>query len=103
MKKYSVSEKGYSNISKFYKIMSDSTRIKIIHLLIDNETLNVGDISKKLEMTKSAISHQLAKMKNLRIVKNEKIGKEVFYSLDDEHISKILNLTLEHLYEKEEL
>ena len=57
----------------------------------------VGDISNVLSMTKSSISHQLSKMKEQGVVKSRKEGKEVYYSLDDEHVAEIFSLTVEHI------
>ena len=85
-------------MSDFFKILSDSTRIKIINVLEKNE-LCVCDISNILNMTKSAISHQLKNLRDYNLVKCRKIGKEVWYSLADEHISKIFDITLEHICE----
>ena len=93
-----LNEKILSLISNFYKALSDSTRLKIICALQENE-LCVCDISVLLNMTKSAVSHQLKYLKQLDIVKNRKDGKEVFYSLADEHVKKIFNLSAKHMGE----
>lgn len=87
-------------MSDFFKILSDSTRIKIINVLETNE-LCVCDISNILNMTKSAVSHQLKNLRDYNLVKSRKIGKEVWYSLADEHIGKIFDITLEHISEEE--
>lgn len=88
------------DIADFYKAFSDSTRIKIINLLNKNE-LCVCDISSILNMTKSAVSHQLKNLREMNLIKNEKRGKEVWYSLADEHVKKVFELSLEHIMEKE--
>lgn len=86
----------YDNVAAFFKIVGDSTRCKIISILTDTE-MCVGDISNVLSMTKSSISHQLSKMKDQGVVKSRKKGKEVYYSLDDEHVAEIFSLTVDHI------
>lgn len=87
-------------ISDFYKALSDNTRIKIINLLEKSE-LCVCDISAILNMTKSAVSHQLKNLKELNLVKSKKVGKEVWYTLSDEHVSEVFEISLEHILEKD--
>lgn len=83
-------------MAAFYKVIGDKTRVKILYTLIDGE-LCVQEIADKLEMTHSAISHQLAKLKKYRLIKSRREGKEMYYSLDDHHVLDIFNITLEHL------
>ena len=85
-------------IADFYKALSDSTRIKIVHAL-DLSELCVCDISHLLNMTKSAISHQLKYLKDVNIVKARKQGKEVFYSLKDNHVKTVIEISLNHIKE----
>ena len=87
-------------IADFYKALSDSTRIKIINLLEKNE-LCVCDISSVLNMTKSAVSHQLKNLRELNLIKSRKVGKEVWYTLAGEHVSEVFDISLEHIMEKE--
>lgn len=94
-----LEEETLLNISDFFKVLSDSTRIKIINLL-DNNKLCVCDISAALKMTKSAISHQLKNLREMNLVKAERLGKEVWYSLADEHIKKVFDISSEHVMEK---
>lgn len=89
----------YKNLSKFFKILGDETRIKIIWVLNKNE-LCVCDLCNILNMTKSAVSHQLAYLRKERVVKFKKIGKSVYYSLDDEHIKNIFEISVNHLKEE---
>lgn len=91
-----LSNEIYNNAAAFLKIIGDSTRCKVIAALSINE-MCVGDLANVLNMTKSSISHQLSKMKESGIVKSRKSGKEVYYSLDDEHVASIFQLTLEHV------
>ncbi len=83
----------------FYKALSDSTRIKIINAL-DEAELCVCDISALLNMTKSAVSHQLQNLKEMDLIKSRRQGKEVFYSLADEHVRQVFEISLEHVLEE---
>ena len=82
----------------FYKAFADETRLKIINLL-DVHEMCVCDIAVILNMTKSAISHQLSYLKKLNIIKSRKEGKIVFYSLADEHVKKLFEICEEHIKE----
>lgn len=93
------SEKCLIYISEFYKIIGDYTRIRLLCAL-EQSQMCVCDLSVLLNMTKSALSHQLKTLKEARLVKSEKVGKHVFYSLNDEHIKIILDIALEHINEK---
>ena len=86
------------DIAELFKVFGASTRTRIISALFEAE-LCVCDIAELLSMTKSAVSHQLRILRQTKIVKNRKSGKEVYYSLDDEHISEIFKTALEHLKE----
>lgn len=92
-------DKYLYEISKFYKAMADNTRIKIIAAL-SIEQMCVCDICVLLNMTKSAISHQLKKLKDMNLVKCLKKGKEVFYSLKDDHVREVFEITSLHVKEK---
>lgn len=85
-------------ISKFYKALADSTRIKIISFLLNNE-LCVCDISYLLNMTKSATCHQLKYLLKNGIVKSRRTGKEVYYSLNDEHVEQVFEISIKHVEE----
>lgn len=91
------SEMLYS-LADFFKVFGDPTRIKILTALTEAE-LCVCDIAFLLNMTQSAISHQLRVLKQARLVKNRKDGKVVYYSLDDEHVKQIINQGKVHLSE----
>lgn len=86
------------DMSKFFKALSDSTRLKIV-LAISNGEICVNDIANTIGMTKSAVSHQLSYLKNLRLIKSRKDGKEVFYSLDDDHVNLLIKSAWEHVTE----
>lgn len=87
------------DLSDFFKVLGDSTRAKIIWALDESE-MCVCDIAVLLNMTKSAISHQLKALKAANLVKYRKEGKVVFYSLTDDHVKEIFEKGLEHIREK---
>lgn len=88
-----------TEISTFFKILGDNTRVKILFALDYNE-MCVCDIANVLNMTKSSISHQLSYLKDLNIVKSKKSGKEVYYSLDDEHVKEVFEVAISHIEHK---
>ncbi len=91
-------EETLYDLAELFKVFGDSTRVRIISALFVSE-MCVCDIAKLLGMNQSAISHQLRILKQARLVKNNKVGKTVFYSLDDEHIKNIFDQGLEHIFE----
>ena len=86
------------DLAELYKIFGDSTRIRILYLLLESE-MCVCDIAACLNMTQSAISHQLRVLKAADLVTFRREGKTVFYSLADDHIVSIMNMALEHVSE----
>lgn len=91
-----IDDSGAGEIADLFKTLGDPTRVKIIHALSQSE-LCVHDLTQVLEMGQSAISHQLRFLRNMRIVKRRKVGKTVFYSLDDDHVEQVFVQTMEHL------
>ncbi len=87
---------NYTNLSKFFKIFADETRIKIIAAL-DISELCVCDICNVLGMTKSAVSHQLATLREMEIVKYRKEGRSIYYSLNDEHVTQVFEMGMAHI------
>lgn len=87
------------DLSDFFKVLGDSTRMKIIWALDESE-MCVCDIAVLLNMTKSAISHQLRSLRDANLVKFRKEGKTVYYSLKDEHVRDIYEIGMEHIKEK---
>lgn len=86
------------NLADFFKIFADSTRIKILYVLMQSE-MCVCDIAQILNATQSAISHQLRVLKQMKLVKFRRDGKIIFYSLSDGHIKTILSQGIEHIEE----
>jgi len=97
-KKAMIKDGSILRLSETFKILGDSTRIKILHALSKQE-LCVCDLATLLDMTESAISHQLRLLRNFRLVKFRKEGKIVYYSLKDMHIVKLFNEGLKHAEE----
>ncbi len=91
-------EETLADVAELFKVFGDSTRTRILSCLFEAE-LCVCDIASLLGMTKSAVSHQLRILRQTKVVKYRKQGKEVYYSLDDDHISRIYKMALEHLSE----
>lgn len=88
----------FKELGKFFKVFGNNTRVRILFTLLERE-LCVHDISRTIDMSQSAISHQLRILREARLVKFTKCGKEVIYSLDDEHIEQIFKLGLNHIRE----
>lgn len=91
-------EENLYDLAELFKVFGDTTRIKILWALSEAE-MCVCDLAFLLNMTQSAISHQLRILKQCRLVKNRKEGKIVFYALDDEHIRGIFNQGMIHITE----
>ena len=96
-----LSKYSFDKLSSFYFIFSDSTRLKIIFLLI-NSNLSVNSMSKILGVSNSLISHQLAILKNKDIITFTRDGKSKIYSLTDNHIKEVFEIGLEHIAEQDE-
>ncbi|WP_413628215.1 metalloregulator ArsR/SmtB family transcription factor [Fructilactobacillus vespulae] len=79
-----------------YKLLSNPTRIKILYLL-ENQTLTVGELAKRLAVAQSIVSHQLASLRKHQLISFEKQGKYVYYKLDDPHILSIIEMTFDHV------
>lgn len=85
-------------LAHFYKVFGDVTRVKILCALFQTESCVCG-LAEAIGMTQSAVSHQLRMLKQMKLVKNRRVGKEIFYSLADSHIQSILNQGMEHITE----
>lgn len=93
-----VDEETLYDLAELFKVFGDSTRIRILYLLTEEE-LCVQDIADKLNMNQSAISHQLRILKQMSLVKFRRDGKTIYYSLADDHVATIMNQGLEHVCE----
>lgn len=99
VKKQMPDEEILYDLADVYKIFGDTTRIKILCTLFEDE-MCVCDIAATINMTQSAVSHQLRILKQARLIKYRKEGKVVYYSLDDNHVKSIFNEGLNHIMEK---
>ena len=91
-------EERLIDLAELFKVFGDSTRVRILFVLFEAE-LCVCDLAAALNMTQSAVSHQLAILKRSKLVKSRREGKSVFYSLADEHVRTIIGQGMEHLLE----
>lgn len=94
-------EEELNQIALFFRVLGDSTRVRIMWALVAGE-LCVCDLAFLLNMTKSAISHQLRALRDARLVRFRKEGKIVFYSLDDHHVQEVFERGFEHIKENNE-
>lgn len=85
-------------LANLYKNFSDTSRLSILNFLINNKAC-VYDISEAVNMSQSAVSHQLQYLRQTNFVKAERKGREIYYELSDDHIEKIIRLGLEHIRE----
>ena len=92
------SENRLDMLEELFKIFGDSTRIKILYVLHEGE-LCVCDIAAVLSMTQSAVAHQLRILRHNRLIKSRRSGKNIYYSLADEHVHTIISMGIEHIDE----
>jgi ArsR family transcriptional regulator len=91
-----LKESTSTHLAELFSALSDSTRLRIISILLDGE-MNVGEVAGQLSMTESAVSHQLRVLRQMRLVRSRKAGRQVFYALDDDHVAKLYRMGLEHV------
>ncbi|MEN9563361.1 MAG: hypothetical protein RIR73_1605 [Chloroflexota bacterium] len=83
-------------LAELFSSLSDASRIRIISLLMDGE-MSVRALADGLNMTESAVSHQLRRLRHMHLVRARKSGRQVFYSLDDDHVARLFTLGLDHV------
>lgn len=88
----------WNDLSEFFKIFGDGTRLRILNYLLDGEKC-VSEIAESLEISTSAVSHQLKTLRTSNIVRTRKDGKQIYYTLSDKHIEIILKYAYEHIQE----
>ena len=93
-----IDEEELLDLADIFKLFSDSTRIKIICSILNTE-LCVCDICEMLKLNQSTVSHQLQLLRSAKLVKYRRDGKQIFYSLEDEHIESIMKTALSHIRE----
>ena len=91
-----LNQQAASHLADLFRTLSEPTRVRIVSILLDRE-LSVGEIAGRLNMTESAVSHQLRDMRLQRMVKSRKEGRQVFYCLDDEHVADLFRQGLKHM------
>jgi ArsR family transcriptional regulator len=91
-----IQENTFTHLADLFSALSDPTRLRIISLLLEGE-LNVGDLAAHLNMTESAVSHQLRGLRQLHLVRSRKDGRQVYYALDDDHVARLYRLGLDHV------
>ena len=94
-----MNENTLYDLADLFKVFGDSTRLRILCVLMEQE-ICVADLADTLEMTQSAISHQLRTLKQSKLVKSRRDGKMVYYSLDDDHVRSIIETGREHIEEE---
>ena len=87
-----------NELSEFFKVFSDTTRLRILEVLLQKET-SVGDISNKIKVSASAVSHQLSYLRSTNLVKTRKEGQVIYYSIADNHIKVIIEFGIENIIE----
>ncbi len=97
-KRKDISDETFFELAEFFKIFGDPARLKILTVLEPGD-ISVSELAAAIDMSQSAVSHQLRILKQARVVKIRRDGKNSFYSLDDEHIDIILKLGIEHILE----
>ncbi len=98
MSEIRAEEEMLYDLADLFRMFADSTRVRILYALLDTETA-VTDLANALNMTASAISHQLRLLKDAKLIGSRREGKAILYSLADDHVRTILNMGLEHLNE----
>lgn len=83
-------------LAELFSALSDASRVRIIALLLEGEK-SVSALAEGLNMSESAVSHQLRGLRQMHLVRARKSGRQVFYSLDDDHVAKLFSLGLEHV------
>ena len=85
-------------LAELYKVFGDATRLRILFVLSEQE-MSVGELAERVEMTQSAVSHQLKILKQNKLIRNRRDGKQIYYSLADDHVRLIIDMGLEHVNE----
>jgi len=97
-RKEAISERDLERLSLTYRVLGDSNRLKIV-MALRNVEMCVCDLAAFSGLSESAVSHQLRRLKDLALVKKRREGQIIYYSLDDEHVSAMLDVGLEHVNE----
>lgn len=90
---------NFTRLAELFGALSDPTRLRIISALLEGE-LSVGRIAEDIGLSESAVSHQLRGLRQMRLVRTRKAGRQVFYALDDDHVARLYRLGLEHTLDR---
>ena len=90
---------NFTRLAELFGALSDPTRLRIISALLESE-LSVGQIAEEIGLSESAVSHQLRGLRQMRLVRTRKAGRQVFYTLDDDHVTRLYRLGLEHTLDR---
>jgi len=96
MKSSNLSELKAIQLADLFSTLSDASRVRIISVLVQQE-MSVGSLAEALEMTESAVSHQLRGLRQLRLVRSRRQGRRIFYRLDDAHVEQLFRMGLDHV------
>jgi len=94
----SIPGQELDRLAQTYKVLGDPTRLRIVMALVSGE-MCVCDMAAFLDITESAVSHQLRRLRDMALIKNRREGQMLFYSLDDDHVADLLNVGLKHVRE----
>jgi len=94
-----ISEPKATQLAELFSALSDTSRIRIVAILLEGER-SVSALANGLKMTDSAVSHQLRGLRQMHLVRTRKVGRQVFYTIDDDHVSRLFSLGLEHVQHK---
>jgi DNA-binding transcriptional ArsR family regulator len=92
-----IDESTANRTAELFATLSDPSRVRIIDTLLENQEMNVSALAECLAMSESAVSHQLRLLRHTRLVRNRKKGRQVYYSLDDEHVVELFQKGLNHI------
>jgi DNA-binding transcriptional ArsR family regulator len=93
---FHLTDQTVEEAALIFKALADSTRIRILYLLSEEEC-SVGHIAEVLDLSQSAVSHQLSLLRSLRLVKSRREGRTIYYTCDDEHVIRLLHQTIQHV------
>jgi ArsR family transcriptional regulator len=91
-----IDEKTATYLAEFFSALSDTSRVRIISALTQGE-MNVSTLASVVGISESAVSHQLRGLRQMRLVRARKVGRQVFYHIDDEHVTDLFQQGLEHI------
>ena len=99
MKKSILDEHTAAHVAELFRAFSDTSRVRILSVIVDQE-MNVSQLAELVGVTESAVSHHLRGLRQMRLVKSRRDGKEVYYSVDDPHIIALFQQGVKHIQEK---